>query len=184
MDPADLSLPAQTLPAAAIVDDRSVDMDVLLAQIVKTQQSAGRRVRGCVMRRPPRENGCAATMVLVDIDTGDEYLVSQPMGTGSRACRADPQGFARASQVFRTALAEDPELVVSNRFGDLEVLRGGFTEELLAVMERGIPLLTTVPVRNVIAWQEFTGGGTLLPPDEAVVAAWVDKALSQARQTA
>jgi nucleoside-triphosphatase THEP1 len=184
MDPFALSMPAEALPVAAIVDDRSVDMDALLTRVVRSLQASGRRVRGCVMERPPREGGCAAKMVLVDVDTGDEYLVSQPMGAASRACRADPQGFARASAIFRTALAQDPDLVVSNRFGELEVLRGGFTQELLAVMEHGIPLLTSVALRNVGAWQEFTGGATTLPPHEATIVTWVEQALSHARQAA
>jgi hypothetical protein len=90
--------------AAAIVDDRSLDIDAFLADIVRRQLAAGRRVRGCLMNRPPRESGCAATMVLTDIDTSETYLVSQPMGANSKACRADTQGFARASQIFRRAV--------------------------------------------------------------------------------
>lgn len=164
--------------AAAIVDDGSVNMDNFLAGIVREQQAIGRRIRGCLMKRPPRQEGCASTMVLVDIDTADEYLVSQPMGAQSKACRADPQGFARASQVLRLALTQSPDLVVSNRFGDLEVLRGGFSAELLAIMENEVPLLTTVALRNVAAWKEFTGGGHLLSPELSAITAWIDGALA------
>lgn len=164
--------------AAAIVDDKTFDMDGLLAAIVRGQLAKGRTVRGCLMKRAPRESGCASTMVLQDIATGDAYLVSQPMGGGSSACRADPQGFARASQIFREALRQRPQLVVSNRFGDLEVARGGFVAELLSVMAEGLPLLTTVATRNTQAWQDFTGGGLLLPPDPAAIADWIDQAVS------
>ena len=161
---------AVDVAAAAIVDDRTIDVDRLLASIVRQWKDAGSRVRGCMMKRPPREAGCPTEMILVDIDTAEEYLVSQPMGAGSKGCRADLQGFAKASGIFRAALEQTPDLVVSNRFGDLEVQRGGFVTELLAVMERGIPLLTTVSARNVGAWQEFTGGARLLAPDEATMA--------------
>jgi nucleoside-triphosphatase THEP1 len=169
---------ASTPWAAAIVDDRTIDMDGFLARIVHEQLAKARRVHGCLMRRPPREAGCATTMVLEDIATGDKYLVSQPMGSGSTACRADPQGFARASQIFRTALTRAPDLVVSNRFGDLEVMGNGFAAELLAVMAQGLPLLTTVATRNVEAWQVFTGAGLLLPSDPVAIADWIDRALS------
>lgn len=170
--------------AAAILDDGSVDIDAFLAGVVRGQLAAGRRVRGCLMNRPPREPGCSATMVLVDIDTSEHYLVSQPMGADSKACRADTQGFARASRIFRKALEESPDLVVSNRFGDLEVRGGGFAAELLELMSSEIPFVTTVAERNVQAWQEFTGGATLLPTDPAVVAAWVEQALSVTRAPA
>ncbi len=166
--------------AAAIVDDRSVDMDGFLAQRVREQQALGLRVRGLLMRRPPRQAGCASTMHLVDIASGEDYLVSQPMGTASTSCRADPQGFARASRVLRDALAEAPDLIVSNRFGDLEIQRGGFVAELLEAMARGIPLLTTVAQRNAQAWQACTGGSVLLPADPAEVSAWIARATRMA----
>jgi nucleoside-triphosphatase THEP1 len=164
---------------AAIVDHNGISIDALLAEVVREQQAIGLRVRGLLMRRPPRQVGCSPSMLLVDIETGDDYLVSQPMGESSKSCRADPQGFARASQVFRNALVEAPDLIVSNRFGDLEVQRGGFMSELLDVMQREIPLLTTVAERNVSAWQEFTGGSTLLPPDAAQLTAWIRNAVCQ-----
>jgi len=166
------------LRAAAILDDRRLDIDALLAQVVQQQRAAGRRVRGCLMDRPAREPGGCATMVLVDIDTSERYLVSQPMGQDSKACRADTQGFARASQIFRMALLQSPDLVVSNRFGDLEVRGGGFSAELLELMSAGIPVLTTVAPRNTQAWRDFTGGAPLLPADPLAVAAWIAQALS------
>lgn len=168
--------------AAAIVDDGSLDINAFLAEIVRRELAAGRRVRGCLMNRPAREAGCAATMVLVDIDTSETYLVSQPMGTASKACRADTQGFARASQIFRTALEQSPDLVISNRFGDLELRGGGFSQELLELMSREIPFLTTVAQRNVHAWQDFTGAAALLPADAVAVAAWVEQAVSARQQ--
>jgi hypothetical protein len=166
--------------AAAILDGKGVNMDEFLAAVVREQQAIGFRVRGLLMRRPSRQSGCAPTMYLVDISTGDEYLVSQPMGASSKSCRADPQGFARASSVLRDGLTQSPDLAISNRFGDLEVQRGGFTAELLDVMASGVPLLTSVAERNAGAWQEFTGGGVLLKPDHGEVRQW----LAQARRLA
>jgi hypothetical protein len=165
--------------AAAILDERTVDVDALLTKVVLAQRAAGRRVRGLLMTHPDGQLGCAAAMVLVDISTGTEYLVSQPLGRDSTACRADTQGFARASVVLRDALAEAPELVVSNRFGGLEAEGGGFASELLALMSQGVPVLTVVATRHVAAWQQFTGGGAaLLPADLAAVQAWLGQVLA------
>lgn len=165
-------------PVAAIVDDGEADADALLAAVVCAQRRAGRRVRGLLMTYPDGAEGCAAAMVLVDIDTLDEYLVSQPMGSGSTSCRADPQGFAAASRVLRDALQQSPDLVVSNRFGGLEAEGGGFADELLALMLQGVPLLTVVSARHVEAWRRFSGDAPLLPAEPAAVEAWLARCLA------
>lgn len=161
--------------AAAIVGD-GADVDALLATVARDGQRSGRRVHGLLMTRVG--GGCAGDMVLVDIASGERYPVSQPLGPGSTACRADPQGFARASRVLREALDQSPDLVVCNRFGGLEAEGGGFAAELLALMAQGVPLLTSVAQRNREAWLRFSGGAPLLPADAAAVAAWVERALA------
>lgn len=163
------------LRAAAILDDGSVDVDKLLARIACQQRRLGRRARGLVMTYPEGQAGCAGAMVLVDIHRLDEYLVSQPLGPASTGCRADPQGFARASEVLRQALAEAPDLVVSNRFGRLEAEGGGFRAELLQLMLGGLPLLTVVAAHHLDAWFLFSGGATVLPAQEASVGAWLQQ---------
>lgn len=163
--------------AAAILDDGTQDVDALLTQIVQSQQQAGRQVRGLLMTYPEGREGCAAPMVLVDLFTREEYLVSQPLGSGSTACRADVQGFARASRVMREALQAAPDLVVSNRFGGLEAEGGGFAAELLDLMGHGVPVLTVVASRHLHAWQRFTGAAAVLPADEAAVTAWLEQHL-------
>lgn len=161
------------LRAAAILDDGSVDADALLASIISAQRRAGRRVRGLLMTYPDGAQTCAAAMVLVDVETSETYLVSQPLGADSQACRADPQGFARASVVLRRAAEEQPDLVVSNRFGGLEASGGGFRDELLELMARDVPVLTVVAPRHLQAWQQFTGGATVMPPEALAIERWL-----------
>lgn len=163
--------------AAAILDDGQVDVDALLTAIADQQRHAGRRVRGLLMLPSNEPGSCATAMVLKDIASGDEYLVSQPLGSGSSACRADPQGFARASRVLRNALDQSPDLVISNRFGGLEAEGGGFTAELLELMAHDIPVLTVVAARRAPVWQQFTGGAPLLPAQAEAITAWLDRTL-------
>lgn len=167
--------------AAAIVDDGSGRADALLAAIVAAQRQRGRHLCGLTMSYVGGDvNGCAREMLLVDLQTAREYLVSQPLGSGSRGCRADPQGFARASEVLRLAADAAPDLVISNRFGGLEAAGGGFCAELLELMVRDIPLLTVVSERHVEAWQRFSGDAPLLPADAAAVDAWLSASLAPA----
>ena len=123
----------------------------------------------------PPGAACAACWVLQDIRTLDEYLVSQPMGEGSRSCRADPQGFARASTVLRAALEQAPDLVISNRFGQLEAEGHGFCAELLELLANGVPLLTAVAPHHLEAWLTFTGGAPVLPMSPEAVSAWLER---------
>lgn len=176
----DMSFESEDFPprAAALLDDGTLDIDALLAQLAAEQHRRGRRVRGLVMTHPDEYEGCARPMVLVDIDSGRQYLVSQNLGSGSTACRADAQGFARASRVLRDALAQAPELVISNRFGGLEAEGGGFADEMLALMAAGIPLLTVVGSQYRDAWRAYSGGAPLLPADAAAATAWIDQALA------
>ncbi len=166
------------LPVAAILDDGRADADALLAGAASAARASGRRVRGLLMTYAGERNDCAADMVLVDVDTRDEYLVSQPLGGGSGACRADPQGFARASRVLRDARGQSPDLVVCNRFGGMEAGGAGFTAELLELMAEGVPLLTVVSPRHRDAWDRFTGGATVLPAEAGAVREWLDAVLA------
>lgn len=166
------------LRAAAIHHDGSCDVDALLAAVVESQRQRGRRINGLLMAPAPQRGDCLAEMVLVDIDKRDGYLVSQPLGRDSQACRADPQGFARASAVLREALDKSPELIVCNRFGRLESEGAGFSAELLEIMSRDIPFLTAVSKFHVDDWQRFTGGATLLPPRREAIDEWLEHTLA------
>ena len=167
-------LPA-VLPAVALLHDRSCDTDALLLEVARDLQARGLRVRGLCMTYPDRRSGegCAGSMVLVDLNTGEEYLVSQPLGRDSKACRGDPQGFARASQVLRQALEEQPDLVVCNRYCETEADGRGFGAELLELLAAGYPLLTAVNPRYQDAWQRFTGGAAVLQARREVIDIWL-----------
>ena len=177
MGPSSTSTPPEdSIPAAAIGHDGGTEADAMLAAIVADLQRAGRRVRGLLMRHVgglAGDTACGTQMFLVDVANEETYLVSQPMGSLSKSCRADPQGFARATVVLRRALQERPDLVVLNRFGRLEAEGGGMSAELLDLMAEGVPVLTAVAPAYRDAWDAFSGGAPVLPLDAAAVQAWL-----------
>ena len=160
--------------AVVVVDDGGAEVDALLHAVAEQRRQAGWQVRGVLMRYRQAQPAGPSTMLMVDLHTQDEYQVSQCLGSGSMSCRADPQGFARASQVLRRAADEGADLVIVNRFGGLEAGGGGFRAELLAVLARGVPVLTAVVPRYLEAWRSFSGSATELPADRATVDAWLD----------
>ena len=174
MNPHDL---VSELRAAAIEDDGSCDVDALLADVAARLQQAGQRVRGLLMTYPEGRDSCTCSMVLLDLHTRQTYLVSQPLGSGATGCRADTQGFARASVVLRRAADEAVDLVISNRFGGQEANGGGFRQELLELLAQDVPVLTAVATRFLPAWDAFTGGATVLPARAEAVQDWLLKTL-------
>jgi hypothetical protein len=86
------------------------------------------------MTRRDGAAGCAGPMVLVDLETESEALVSQPLAGASTACRAARQDFACARAVLRRASDEAPDRVICNRFGGLVAQGDGSRAEWLAIL--------------------------------------------------
>ncbi|MGB3881552.1 MAG: DUF2478 domain-containing protein [Diaphorobacter nitroreducens] len=170
---------------AAIVVPGDMDhgdaADALLADFCRGLQGLGWRVGGLAQRRLPAEGGGKPRMQLVDLRTGQVFSISQDLGPLSRACSLDPGGVARASGVLRQALADRVQLVVTNRFGELESTGGGFAAEMAALADAGIPVLTVVAHRHLEAWRRFTGGmGYELPTRLSALQAWFTLAAGRA----
>lgn len=171
---------AEAWPIAAIVHEERGQADVLIMQMVEQLRGAGHHVLG-IVKEPASSNPgtCKEDMILIDIERGDRYNISQDLGACSEGCTLDPSVVTEASVVLRRALAARPELIVVNRFGKLEMTGSGFHAEMIAIIEAGIPVITAVSTDHYAAWEEFTGGyATTLPPDAGAIAAWCAQQLS------
>ncbi len=162
------------LPLAAIVHDEPGIANALLAGFARRTRAQGWRVRGLVQHaQAGARPTCYHHMELVDIERGDRYRISQDLGSGSAACCLDPAGVVAASVVLRRALDEQPDLVIANRFGVLEAEGSGFVDEMAAIVQAGIPLVTAVARRHVDAWEAFVGGlAQALPPQAEALDRW------------
>lgn len=161
------------LSLAAIVhpDDRH-DLEALLERTARRLQSAGWRVAGLVHRQDHYANG-NKRMRLFDLCSEQQFELSQDLGNASEACSLNPQALAQASGVLRQALSDGVQLVILNRFGQLEAMGGGFAHEFAAFLQADIPVLTVVAARHAMQWQQFTGGHhASLPADEETLYDW------------
>lgn len=163
----------------AIVAPDSGQADELLAWAAEACRAHGKQVRGVLMETPPHEAGQPRPKaVLRDLHTGESYSILQDRGPLSRGCCLDTNVLSRASIVLRRAATEKPDLVIVNRFGSSEAEGEGFTEELLALIEAGIPLLLIVNTRYLEAWRHFNGGmGDEIACEQTSVAGWLDNRL-------
>jgi nucleoside-triphosphatase THEP1 len=165
---------ADILPVAAIVHEERGQADVLIAQLVAQLRDAGHHVLGIMKEPASTEPGtCKQDMILIDIDSGDRYNISQDLGACSEGCTLDPSVVTEASVVLRRALEARPDLIVVNRFGKLEMLGSGFHAEMIAIIEAGIPVITAVSTSHYSAWEAFTGGcAANIAPDADAIADW------------
>ncbi|MGO1463218.1 MAG: DUF2478 domain-containing protein [Oleiphilaceae bacterium] len=165
--------------AAIIYDSDEQPVDKLLHDMAAKLNRRGDRVAGLAMalnaqglRRTP--------MALQDLETGKEYSIAQNLGKESQSCCLDPHGLADATSVLRAALHKHPELAVVNRFGQQEIDGKGCRDELLQLVDAGIPVLTVVKRKFLRQWHEFAGEGAVdLPFSEVAVGQWCDGVLGK-----
>ena len=163
----------EQLHVAAIVHAEDDSADGLLVDFARDLRARGWHVHGVVQTDAGCVDGCAPQMILTDLDDGNQFIISQFLGSGSDSCSVDPAGIAAASGALRRGLAERADLVIANRFGKLEMTGGGFTAEMLALMASGVPFLTVVAHRFLDDWRRFTGNAaTELPPRREALEAW------------
>lgn len=164
-----------TMRFAAVLHDGHGSCDTLMQQIVKGLKSGPLTVRGLQTWRGKDPNG-RLPMLIQDVDTGHIYPISQALGSGSQSCSLNPAALADASIVLRSALIEKPDLVIVNRFGNMEAKGKGFAAEMLAIMAENIPVLTAVSHQYREQWLEFTGdAGGLLPLNSRDVMHWANQ---------
>lgn len=149
----------QSLPKIGVIvrppDAGGTDSMEGFARILQGQ---GYLVRGLVQRNSPAPDACACTMTLVDLLNGQEFRISQDLGSGSVCCRIDTQAIADATSVLREAVEAETHLLIVNKFGKLEAQGRGMVDEMLAAAAKGIPLLTSVEAALLEHWRAFTGG--------------------------
>lgn len=165
--------PPPLRPGAVVHGPGSEHVDSLLDRFTTELKRRGFRVGGVVQRNYGARDDCADQMELVDVATGRSFGISQNLGRESRACRVDPSGVADASQAIRRAIAEPADLIVVNKFAGLEAHGEGLSDEMLAAISDGIPVLTSVGSRFINEWQSFAGGyADLLSPDMESLWRW------------
>jgi len=165
---------------AAIVHANHRQADLLVGQFVAHLAQAGYDVHGLVQHRP---DACGAGAVLIDVHDGTRYGLHQQLGVGSQSCSVDSSNVTAASVALRRALAARADLVVANRFGELETTGGGLSAEMLSLMAEEIPLLVIVGDIHLDAWRRFTGSmGAELPPERHALDAWFAAIASNSTQ--
>ncbi|QHO77919.1 molybdenum ABC transporter ATP-binding protein [Bradyrhizobium sp. CCBAU 051011] len=157
---------------AAILYRPEQDADRLLADFTQDLARQGVRVGGIVQRNFKGANG-TKTMLALDVATGREIPICQPLGSGATSCKLDANGLADAAVVVSRAIKRHVDLLVINKFSKQEASGRGLRDEFADAIIAGVPLLTAVPEKCHAAWRTFTGDvGTTLRCERQVVEGW------------
>lgn len=158
---------------AAILYRPQDDVDGLLADFALSLVRSGERIGGVVQHNVKDGAGCQIGMAAIDLMTGAEISICQPLGSGAMACKLDAAGLAEAAVAVAGAITADVDLVVINKFSKQEAAGGGLRDELAGAIAAGIPVLTAVPEKCLDAWNDFTGGiGTTLLCERGAIEGW------------
>ncbi|MBB4258157.1 DUF2478 domain-containing protein [Bradyrhizobium sp. CIR3A] len=115
----------------------------LLADFAQDIAQQGVRIGGIVQRHSRRANG-THVMLAIDVATGQEISISQPLGSGAMSCNLDTNGLAEAAAVVSQALRNKIDLLVI-KFAKQEAAGRGLRAEFVDAITRSVPVLTAVP---------------------------------------
>jgi nucleoside-triphosphatase THEP1 len=164
---------SQTLaPFAAAVYTANTSDRTALSKFVDKQKSLQTRVGGLLQEALFDEQGVVIGLNAVDVASNRRIPITRPV-KNDHECSLDVSALAQTSSVFTSAIEDRLDLVVVEKFGELEQNGEGLIDEILSTIAAGIPLLIAVPESALPLWQECSGElGSVLPFSETAFEQW------------
>ena len=97
-------------------------------------------------------------VALEELTTGLRTDLFEDRGRGAGGCRLSVAALAEVNAQVARSLEAGPELLILNKFGKVEAEGRGLLDLVAAAIERDIPVVIGVPLRNLEAWRKFAGG--------------------------
>lgn len=157
--------------AAAVYKPDTADR-MALWRFVEKQKSLNARVGGILQEAVFNSEGEITGLNAVDIFTNRRIPITRPVKR-SDECSLDVSALAQTAGIIRSAISDRLDLVVVEKFGELEQNGKGLIDEILQTIAEGIPLLISVPEAALPVWQERSGElGSVLPFNEEAFQQW------------
>lgn len=159
-------IPQSERPAlAAVLFDPGQPVDAVLRAALAAFD--GHRVLGWLQGQDDSGDCDCQDIVLTAIQGGARRAITQDLGRGARGCRLDGGALAEIAGWLAADLAQGPDLLVLNRFGKSEAEGGGLSGVLEQALAQDVPVLVPVNRRQLVFWQDYSGGLALDLPCEA-----------------
>ena len=150
-------------------NDGSEDLLNLFAQDLTRK---GWNIGGLVQHSSKTAQG-SSLMELIDIRTGERFIISQPLGPDSSGCCLDAGGLCDSSAVLRREISAKVDLLIINKFAVAEAEGKGLLQELFMAVEHDIPILTSVASRYRPDWDHVMADcGHAIQPNLADLHHW------------
>ncbi|MCP4186659.1 MAG: DUF2478 domain-containing protein [Gammaproteobacteria bacterium] len=157
--------------AAAVYTPDTLDRMALLhfAEKLKTQNI---KVGGVLQEALLGSEGEVIGLDAIDVATDERLPVSRATGNKGE-CGMDVAALADTTGIIRSAIDQGVDLVVVEKFGELEKQGKGLIDEIMQTIVEEIPLLISVSASSLDAWQECSGElGDVLSFDEKSFQDW------------
>ena len=159
-------------PFAAAVYKPDTGDRMALLKFVEKQKLLNTRVGGILQEALFNSEGEIVGLNAVDVSTNRRIPITRPVRNDDE-CGLDVSALADTTNIIRNAISERLDLVVVEKFGELEQNGKGLIDEILQTIVEGIPLLISVPEAALPVWQERSGElGSVLPFSEEAFQQW------------
>lgn len=144
---------------AAVVYADGVYPDEAMAHAIAPMRDAGMALAGVLQRAPDGLAGRHPCDLLIeDLSSGEVVALAEHRGKEARGCRLDVGLLTEVAEAVVASLhADQPCLLVVNKFGKIEADGGGLRDAIAEAVTMGIPVLVGVPARNLDRWRAFAG---------------------------
>ena len=157
--------------AAAVYGPGTTDRMALI-KFAEKQRAKGTRVGGVLQEAIIDRDGVITGLDAVDVVSGRRIPISRPPSNPGE-CGLDVSALADTAGLIRNAIDQAVDLVVVEKFGELEQEGKGLIDEILQAIAEDIPLIISVSSAALPLWQERSGElGSVLAFDEDVFEEW------------
>ena len=157
--------------AAAVYNAETVDRMALL-KFVENLKQQNVQVGGLLQAALFDSSGGITGLDAIDVATGRRIPISRA-SSNPEECGLDVSALTGTSGIIRNAIAAKVDLVVVEKFGELEQEGKGLIDEIMQTITEGIPLIISVSENALPLWQELSGNlGDVLVFEEDAFRRW------------
>ena len=162
-------------PLAAVVYPNEAYPRATFQRIVDHCRSRTLELAGVLQHPTCDDPEHRCDVILEDLVSGARTELFERRGKGATGCRLDIAALTDVTVQIERALQHDPDLLVLNKFGKVEVEGGGLVDPIAVAIDRGIPVIIGVPLCNLAAWRAFAGDLAVeFAADFGAIAEWLE----------